>query len=268
MAFSNSPLNGFIRSLGKSAIAAMREVGSICIFMTLALRRMFIHGQLSKIFFQVRIIGANSMFLIFIISLFTGLVLGLQGYHVLMDFGSEGALGALVSLSLVRELGPVLAAIMITGRAGSAMAAEIGVMRISEQLDALEVMDIDPMGFLVSPRIAACLIVFPLLTAIFNVVGIIGGYLTGYIVSDANNMGIYFARVQSSLGADDISGSFIKAVVFAVIVASVSCYQGFFAHTRTDGVGPAAVNNATTSAVVTSCILILIFDYIITSLLM
>lgn len=267
MAIVNSHVTGLLRSLGGTAISAVREIGSVSIFMVLALRHMFGRGQLSKIFFQIRIIGANSMFLIFIISLFTGLVLGLQGYHVLTDFGSQGALGSLVSLALVRELGPVLAAIMITGRAGSAMAAEIGVMRISDQLDALEVMDINPMGYLVSPRIAACLIVFPLLTAIFNVVGIIGGYLTGYIVSDSN-MGIYFARVQSSLGMDDISGSFIKSVVFAVIVASVSCYQGYFAHTRTDGVGPAAVNNATTSAVVTSCILILIFDYIITSLLM
>lgn len=267
MALKIFPLSGFIRSLGKSAILAVRETGSVSIFMWLALKRMFAPGQLSKIFFQVRIIGANSMFLIFIISLFTGLVLGLQGYHVLTDFGSAGALGSLVSLALVRELGPVLAAIMITGRAGSAMAAEIGVMRISEQLDALEVMDIDPMTFLVAPRIAACLIVFPLLTAIFNVVGIIGGYLTGFIVSDSNT-GIYFARVQASLSLDDIYGSFIKAIVFAVIVASVSCYQGYFAHTRTDGVGPAAVNNATTSAVVTSCILILVFDYIITSLLM
>lgn len=267
MATSLSHFTNFIRSLGASALAAFGEVGSVGIFMGLALRRMFTRGQLRKIFVQIRIIGANSLFLILIISLFTGLVLGLQGYHVLTSFGSEGALGALVSLSLVRELGPVLAAIMITGRAGSAMAAEIGVMRISDQLDALEVMDIDPMSYLVSPRLAACLIVFPLLTAIFNVVGIFGGYLTGFIVNDSN-MGIYFFRVQSSLGMDDIQGSFIKSVVFAVIVASVSCYQGFFAHMRTDGVGPAAVNNATTSAVVTSCILILIFDYIITSLLM
>lgn len=261
-------MTSFIASLGSSALFALREVGSVSIFMLLALRRVFTPGQLSKIFFQIRIIGANSMLLIFIISLFTGLVLGLQGYHVLTGFGSEGALGALVSLALVRELGPVLCAIMITGRAGSAMAAEIGVMRISDQLDALEVMDIDPMGYLVSPRLAACLIIFPLLTAIFNVVGIIGGYLTGYIVSDSSNIGIYFIRVQASLEVADITGSFIKSVVFAVIVACVSCYQGYFAHTRTDSVGPAAVNNATTSAVVTSCILILIFDYIITSLLM
>lgn len=260
-------IQNLLRSLGKSTLSFIRELGAMSIFMWIALRRMFKRGQLSKIFVQVRLIGANSMFLIFIISLFTGLVLGLQGYHVLTDFGSEGALGSLVSLALVRELGPVLAAIMITGRAGSAMAAEIGVMRISDQLDALEVMDIDPMVYLVSPRIAASLIVFPLLTALFNVVGIFGGYLTGFIVSDST-MGIYFSRVQASLGVDDVAGSFIKSVIFAVIVASVSCYKGFFAHTRTDGVGPSAVNNATTSAVVTSCILILISDYIITSLLM
>lgn len=267
MAARLSHLSDFFRSMGRPAIAAMNEIGSVSIFIGLALRRMFTRGQLSKTFIQMRIIGANSLFLILIISLFTGLVLGLQGYHVLTSFASEGALGALVSLALVRELGPVLAAIMITGRAGSAMAAEIGVMRISDQLDALEVMDIDPMSYLVSPRLAASLIVFPLLTAIFNIVGIFGGYLTGFIVNDSN-MGIYYQRVQASLDMDDIWGSVVKSLVFAVIVAAVSCYKGFFAHTRTDGVGPAAVNNATTSAVVTSCILILIFDYIITSLLM
>jgi phospholipid/cholesterol/gamma-HCH transport system permease protein len=267
MGHSTLSFTGLFRLLGRRTITVLRETGSVSIFIALALRRIFTRGQLSKVFAQVRLIGSNSMFLIFIISLFTGLVLGLQGYHVLTDFGSEGALGSLVSLALVRELGPVLAAIMITGRAGSAMAAEIGVMRISDQLDALEVMDIDPTSYLVSPRIAASLIVFPLLTAIFNVVGIIGGYLTGFIVNDSN-MGIYFSRVQASLGVDDVAGSFIKSMVFAVIVSSVSCYKGFFAHTRTDGVGPAAVNNATTSAVVTSCILILISDYMITSLLM
>lgn len=256
-----------VRALGKTAISIVSEMGAMAIFLLLALRRMFSKGQISKVMAQVCIIGANSLFLILIISLFTGLVLGLQGYYVLTSFGTEGALGTLVSLALVRELGPVLAAIMITGRAGSAMAAEIGVMRISEQLDALEVMDIDPIGYLVSPRVTACIISFPLLTAIFNIVGITGGYLTGFIVNDAN-IGIYFTKVQESLALDDIYGSFIKSGVFALVVASVSCYRGFFAHTRTDGVGPAAVNNATTSAVVTSCILILVFDYIITSLLM
>lgn len=267
MAMPFAPAADLFRSLGRSVLAAMGEIGSVSIFVALALRRMFSRGQLSKTFIQIRIIGANSLFLILIISLFTGLVLGLQGYHVLTGFASEGALGALVSLALVRELGPVLAAIMITGRAGSAMAAEIGVMRISDQLDALEVMDIDPMAYLVSPRLAASLTVFPLLTAIFNIVGILGGYLTGFIVDDSN-VGIYFERVRASLDMDDIWGSVIKSVIFATIVAAVSCYKGFFAHTRTDGVGPAAVNNATTSAVVSSCILILIFDYIITSLLM
>jgi phospholipid/cholesterol/gamma-HCH transport system permease protein len=186
---------------------------------------------------------------------------------VLTSFAAEGALGSMVSLSLIRELGPVLTAIMIAGRAGSAMAAEIGVMRISEQLDALEVMDIDPVAFLISPRLAACIIIFPLMTSIFDTVGIIGGALAGTLLLDGN-AGIYFYRVQASVDLSDVAGGLVKSLFFGIIVAAVSCYKGFFTHLRTDSAGPAAVNNATTSAVVLSCILVLMFDYIITSLLM
>ena len=195
------------------------------------------------------------------------MVLGLQGYYTLVKFGSEGMLGAAVSLSLIRELGPTLTAIMITGRAGSAMAAEIGIMRISEQIDALVTMDINPVRFLVSPRIAAAIISFPLLTALFDVVGIMGGYLTGSVLLGINS-GAYFWRIESSVVMQDISSGFIKSVVFAAIVVLVCCFQGYTTHTRSEGFGARGVSFSTTTAVVMSSVLILVFDYVLTSILL
>ncbi len=145
-----------------------------------------------------------------LIGLFTGMVLGLQSYHALVKFGAQGALGTLVALSLVREMGPVLTAIMITARAGSAITAEIGIQRISEQIDALDTMRIDPMRYLISPRIAAAIISFPLLTALFDLIGIIGGYISGVLLLGAN-AGTYFFRVQASMEMKDIIDGFIKA---------------------------------------------------------
>jgi phospholipid/cholesterol/gamma-HCH transport system permease protein len=201
-----------------------------------------------------------------LIGLFTGMVLGLQSYHALVKFGAQGALGTLVALSLVREMGPVLTAIMITARAGSAITAEIGSQRISEQIDALDTMRIDSLRYLIAPRITACIISIPLLTALFDLIGIIGGYISGVLLLGAN-AGTYFYRVQDSVELKDVTDGFIKAVVFAVIVSTVCCYQGYFAHLRTDSHGAKAVGLSTTSAVVVSCVLILVADYVVTSLL-
>jgi len=153
---------------------------------------------------------------------------------------------------------------MITARAGSSMAAEIGIQRISEQIDALHTMRIDPLRYLVSPRIAASVISFPLLTALFDLIGILGGYVSGVILLGLND-GTYFYRVQSSVEVADIVGGFVKSVVFAVIVSTLCCFQGFFTHTRTDSYGAKAVGLSTTSAVVLSCVLILVADYVVTS---
>jgi phospholipid/cholesterol/gamma-HCH transport system permease protein len=161
----------------------------------------------------------------------------------------------------------VLSAIMVIGRAGSAMAAEIGIMRISEQIDALDTMDINPIRFLVSPRLAASLICFPLLTAIFDSIGILGGYLTGSGLLGINS-GVYFARVESSVVMEDITGGFIKSLVFAVIVATICCFQGYYTHMRSEGFGAKGVSMSTTSAVVISSVLVLISDYILTSFLL
>ncbi len=253
-------------ALGQRVIRLVNNLGAAGIFLLLAVQGIFHQRQLVKIFNQIYYIGARSFGIIALVSLFTGMVLGLQSYHALVQFGAEGALGTLVSLTLVRELGPVLTAIMITARAGSAITAEIGIQRISEQIDALYTMRIDPLRFLVSPRIAAAIISFPLLTAIFDVVGILGGYISGVLLMGANSAS-YLYRIQSNTDITDITDGFIKAIVFAIIVSTVSCYQGYFAHMRTDGHGAKAVGLSTTSAVVLSCVLILVSDYVVTSIL-
>jgi phospholipid/cholesterol/gamma-HCH transport system permease protein len=253
-------------ALGRSTVDVIDAMGAAAIFLFLAVLMIFRPKQVPKIAQQVYYIGARSTTIIMLVGLFTGMVLGLQSYHALVKFGAEGSLGTLVVLSLVRELGPVLTAIMITARAGSAITAEIGIQRISEQIDALDTMRIDPLRYLISPRIVAALISFPLLTALFDLIGIMGGYLSGVVLLGVN-AGTYFYRVQSSVELKDVTDGFIKAVVFAVIVATVCCYQGYFAHLRKDSHGAKAVGLATTSAVVLSCVLILVADYVVTSLL-
>jgi phospholipid/cholesterol/gamma-HCH transport system permease protein len=195
------------------------------------------------------------------------MVLGLQLFYTLVQFGSVNALGTAVSLSLIRELGPVLTAIMVAARAGSGMAAEIGILRISEQIDALDTMGIDPIRYLVSPRLAASIVGFPILTAFFDLVGIIGGYLTGVILMGAN-AGTYFYRVQASVTVQDVRGGFIKAVVFAVLVSMICCFEGYFCHMRVESSGAKNVGLATRAAVVLSCTMILVSDYVVTSFLM
>ncbi|HTZ39073.1 MAG TPA: ABC transporter permease [Syntrophales bacterium] len=251
---------------GRKVIRWISALGASTIFLTLGFLRIFRPKQLMKILEQLYLIGAGSVPIIMLVGLFTGMVLSLQSYHALVKFGSQGALGTLVALSLIRELGPVLTAIMITARSGSAITAEIGSQRISEQIDALGTMRIDPLRYLISPKVAASLISFPLLTAIFDVIGIIGGYISGVILLGVN-AGTYLYRVESSVDMKDINDGFIKAIVFALIVTTVCCYQGYFAHMRTDSYGARAIGRSTTAAVVISCVLILVADYIVTSLL-
>jgi phospholipid/cholesterol/gamma-HCH transport system permease protein len=260
-------LTGPFAAFGRMAIGWTNNLGASAVFLFLAFLKIFRPKQLIKIVQQIYYIGARSTMIIMLVGLFTGMVLSLQSYHTLVKVGAQGALGTLVALSLVRELGPVLTAIMITARAGSAITAEIGIQRISEQIDALDTMRIDPLGYLITPRIAAAVISFPLLTALFDLIGIIGGYISGVLLLGAN-AGTYLFRVQSSMEMKDVTDGFVKAIVFAVIVSTVCCYQGYFAHLRTDSHGAKAVGLATTSAVVLSCVLILVADYIVTSLLM
>jgi len=262
--FVTSPLAG----LGRLTLKPVQDLGRIALFFVQGFLAIFSYPPpIGKIVEQVYFIGMRSVFVICLTGTFTGMVLGLQGYYTLVKFGSEGLLGTAVALSLIREMGPVLSAIMVIARAGSSMAAELGVMRISEQIDALETMGISPMRFLIGPRVAASLISFPILTALFDVIGIFGGYVSGSLLLGINP-GIYFYRVESSVAMTDVNGGFIKALVFAVVVVSVCCYQGFNTHLREDGFGAKGVSISTTVAVVQSCVLVLIVDYILTSFLL
>ena len=254
-------------TLGAQTIELIMEMGGMALFFFRGFFLIFFPPiSFSKITQQLYHIGMKSQFVICLTGAFTGMVLGIQGYYALVKYGSAGALGSAVALSLVREMGPVLTAVMIIARAGSAMAAEIGIMRISEQIDALETMDINPVRFLVSPRIAAAIISFPLLTALFDVVGIFGGYLTGSVLLGINPS-LYFSRVESSVGMGDVIGGFIKSGVFALVVVTVCCYQGYYTHRRVE-FGAKGVSLSTTSAVVLSCVLILVTDYVLTSFLL
>ncbi|MCG8530029.1 MAG: ABC transporter permease [Desulfovibrionales bacterium] len=253
----------FVEQIGAMTLNIIGATGRFSLFLLSG----FIQGvippfPMSKILDQMNFIGAKSIFVIVLTGLFTGMVLGLQGYYTLMDYGSVAALGSAVALTIVRELGPVLAAVMITARSGSAMAAEIGVMRISEQIDALVSMQIHPIRFIFSPRLVAALICFPFLTAVFDVVGIMGGYVTGSLLLGING-GVYMDKVVSSVEMIDVTGGFIKSFIFAVVVTSICCYRGYYAHLSRE-VGAKAVSMATTNAVVHSCVFILIWDYIIT----
>ncbi len=257
-----------IATLGRSAISVVREMGDTMIFFVKGFALIFtLPSIVPKTLQQVNFIGSRSIFVICLTGAFTGMVLGLQGYYVLVKYGSTGSLGSAVALTLVREMGPVLTAIMVIARAGSAMSAEIGIMRISEQIDALETMNINPIQFLISPRIAAALISFPILTALFDVVGIFGGYLTGSVLLGLSS-GIYFSRVESSVVMMDITGGFIKSIVFAIVVITICCYHGYNTHRRSNGQGAKGVSSSTTNAVVHSCVLILVTDYILTSFLL
>jgi phospholipid/cholesterol/gamma-HCH transport system permease protein len=252
--------------IGIQVIRGVNNLGAATIFLYLALTKTFRSKQLPKTVSQLFYIGAKSTAIIMLVSLFTGMVLGIQSYHALVKFGAQGAVGTLVSLSLIRELGPVLTAIMITARAGSAMTAEIGIQRISEQIDALTTMRIDPLRYLISPRVVASIISFPILTTVFDLIGIIGGYVSGVLLLGLNS-GVYFHGIQANVEMKDIVDGLIKAVVFAIIVSTVCCYQGYYSHMRKDSHGAKAVGFATTSAVVISCVLILVSDYVVTSFL-
>lgn len=256
-------LANVIRKIGSKVITFIESTGRISLFFSIGVINIFVRPfQLDKVFDHTWFIGCKSIFVIILTGTFTGMVIGLQGYYSLVKFGSEGALGSAVALTMIRELGPVFTAIMIAARAGSAMTAEIGVMRITEQIDALKTMHINPVRFLFTPRIIASIISFPLLTAIFDIVGIFGGYISGSVILGINRY-VYMETVIKSVHIGDISGGFFKALVFAIVVTTISCYRGYYTHSF-DGFGARGVSLSTTNAVVQSCICIFIVDYIIT----
>jgi phospholipid/cholesterol/gamma-HCH transport system permease protein len=258
----------FFERLGANFLYYMNQAGRMGIFLFYCILSILKPPyKIFPIIKQTHIIGARSIFVIIFTGVFTGMVLGLQGYHTLSKFGADGLLGSAVALSLIRELGPVLAALMVTGRAGSAICAEIGIMRISEQIDALECMAIDPHKYIMAPRFVAGIISLPLLTAIFDVVGILGGYVIGVGLLDANQ-GTYFSSMYKDVDFEDIYMGFVKSVCFGVLIIWICSSKGYFVHlTKGGGFGAEGVSGATTNAVVLSSVSILLFDYFLTSVL-
>lgn len=260
----------FFQKIGESTIYYLNQAGRMGIFLVLVIISIFKlpYYKISNITKQIYVIGSLSIFVIIFTGAFTGMVLGLQGYTTLRKFSAEGLLGSAVALSLIRELGPVLAALMVTGRAGSAICAEIGIMRNSEQIDALECMAIDPHKYVVAPKFIATIISMPLLTAIFNVVGILGGYVIGVKLLGTNE-GAFFQGMYQNVEFDDIYMGFVKSLCFGLIIVWICAAKGFFVHLeRKGGYGAEGVSRVTTSAVVLSSVAILVFDYFLTSLLL
>ncbi len=224
--------------------------------------------KISPIIKQIYIIGTLSVFVVIFTGAFTGMVLALQGHTTLRKFGADGLLGSAVALSLIRELGPVLAALMVTGRAGSAICAEIGIMRISEQIDALDCMAIDPYKYIMAPKFIAAIIAMPLLTAIFDVVGIFGGYMVGVGLLGANE-GAYFSSMYNDVEFNDVYMGLVKSLCFGLLIVWITSAKGYFIHLeRGGGFGAEGVSRATTNAVVLSSVSILVVDYFLTSVLL
>lgn len=211
---------------------------------------------------HIKTIGVDSLSVVALSGFFTGMVMGFQGYYSLRKFNAESFLGSASALGLLRELGPVLSAFMVTGRTGSAMAAELGTMRATEQIDALDSMAINPIKYLVTPRIIASLIAMPLLTAIFDVIGIFGSYVVGVNLLGVSS-GSFFAGMENSIVFHDVWSGFVKSVSFGLIITWICCYKGFHAPPMATG-----VSQATTESVVLSFVMILVWDYFLTSIML
>ena len=254
--------------IGRACIYFVRDLGALTIFGVMALAgSLYPDRSLRKIIQYLYEIGVKCTPVVCLVGLFTGMVLGLQGYHAFSKFGSEGLIGSAVALALIRELGPVLTAIMVVGQAGSAMGAEIGVQRNSEQIDALNTMHINPLTFLIGPRLIAAVCALPLLTAFFDLIGIYGGYLTSVIMLGVD-AGTYTSGVMFDVEWDDVRSGIVKSLVFGLLTTLVCCYQGYQTHIKSTAPGARGVSQSATRAVVYSCVIILLFDYIITSFLL
>jgi len=211
---------------------------------------------------QTYSVGVLSLVIIVVSGLFVGMVLGLQGYNTLVDFGAEESLGVVVALSLVRELGPVVTALLFAGRAGSALTAEIGLMKATEQLSAMEMMAVDPVRRVLAPRFLAGFISMPFLAAIFSAVGVLGGYFVGVGLLGVDD-GAYWSQMQDKVDMyDDINNGIIKSLVFGVVVSWIAIFEGNDAIPTSEG-----VSRATTRTVVHSALAVLGLDFILTALM-
>jgi len=250
-----------VRHIGHQAIDSVLRLGYATRFLALTL------AHSGTCFRRPRLIvrelyfsGVLSLIIILVSGLFVGMVLGFQGFQTLKIYGSESALGVLVALSLVRELGPVVSALLFASRAGSAMTAEIGLMKATEQLSAMEMMAVDPIARVVAPRFWAGLISMPLLAAIFSAMGVYGGYLVGVVVIGVDQ-GSFWSQMQSAVDfREDIVNGVIKSVAFGIVVTWIALFEGYDAQPTAEG-----VSGATTRTVVTSSLAILGLDFILTA---
>jgi len=209
---------------------------------------------------QIYNAGALSLVIIMLSGLFVGMVLGLQGFQLLQRFGSEEALGTATAIGLVKELGPVVTALLFAGRAGTALASEIGLMRATDQLSAMEMMAVDPIQHVVVPRFLGGVIAMPLLAAIFSMIGIYGGQLIGVQIMHVD-AGSFWSQMRASVGLRDISEGIVKSLIFGVACSLIAVYEGYYAEPTAEGVG-----RATTRTVVTSAVMTLFLDYLITAM--
>ncbi|MEW6615052.1 MAG: ABC transporter permease [Thermodesulfobacteriota bacterium] len=252
----------FFDFLGSMVIHFIEEGGRIMLLFIKTLMWTFRPPLNPKnILQQMEEVGVNSIPVVLIMSIFTGMVLALQSYTGFRRFNAEAFVGTVVALSMVRELGPVLSGLMVSGRVGAAMAAELGTMQVTEQIDALYTLATNPIKFLIVPRFLAALFVMPLLVILSDIIGILGGYLVSVVMLGTNST-IYIKRTWDYMELDDIYTGLLKACVFGIIIATISCYQGFYTRGGAEGVG-----KATTRAVVLSSLIILISNYFITALM-
>jgi phospholipid/cholesterol/gamma-HCH transport system permease protein len=240
---------GFLAATGRLAMFAGRAMASA------AAPPLNLRGLLR----QMLDVGYFSLPVVGLTALFTGMVLALQSYNGFSRFSAEGAVATVVVLSMTRELGPVIASLMVAGRVGAAMAAEIGTMRVTDQIDALTTLSTDPFGYLVLPRLVAGLLTMPLLVLVADIIGVFGGYLVGVYRFDFNPAA-YLTNTEQYLETKDVVSGLVKAAVFGLIVALMGCYHGYYSRGGAQGVG-----QATTHAVVSASVMILVFDYALTA---
>jgi phospholipid/cholesterol/gamma-HCH transport system permease protein len=252
----------FLAVIGQVVLAAFRDVGRLSIFLQNAVRHCFLPPIYPRLILQQMMrIGYNSLPVVGLTAFFTGGVLALQIYIGGSRFNAESLVSSIVALGITRELGPVLAGLMVAGRVSAAIAAEIGTMRVTEQIDALVTLATNPFKYLVAPRIIAALVTLPLLVAVADTIGIMGGYIVG-TRSLGFNSGVYIRNTVDFIEFIDVFSGLAKSAVFGFIIALMGCYHGFYSKGGAQGVG-----RATTNAVVSASILILAANYVLTSLL-
>lgn len=240
--------------------SALRNIGRVAIFLMRLLRQTgVVFTEPRAVIHQIYNCGARSLVIIMLCGLFVGMVLGLQGFDLLQRFGSEDALGVAAALGLLKELGPVVTALLFAGRAGTALASEIGLMRATDQLTAMEMMAVDPLRKVIAPRFLGGIIAMPLLVAVFNVIGIFGAQLIGVQLMGVDT-GAFWSQMQGAVELGDVNEGIVKSVCFGFACSLVAVYEGYHAAPTAAGVGL-----ATTRTVVISSVLTLLIDYILTA---